>query len=248
LALGTAVAVKPALAFYGLLFLRKRCWMTMGVALLTALVFTLVPFTLLRGAALGDWLSIARYYTGGDFPTYPVNQSARGLLLRAFAGGPMNAPLLRAPLLADALWITAALGALALWWRAVPSEPGAGRSVAPQYALTAAAMLFVAPLSEDIHYVALRFPLSLLADRSLWEPPSARWAVLAVASCLYFAQPWINHFYFYDNRGASDLVRLLASGAFLYGLLLVGGALLLLLRYEARGRIGERRSQLRTLS
>lgn len=227
LALGMAAAVKPTIALYGLYFLRKQRWVTLATAALTALLLGLGPLALLGSGALADWLAVSRYFTGSDYPSYPSNQSLRGLLLRAFAGGPRHTPLLPSPALADGLWLLAALAALALWWRCLSGRPEGGPRAAAEYALTAVLILFAAPLSEDIHYVVLLLPLAVLAARVARRPPSAVWAALAGAACLYYAQPWLDFAY---NRGGTDLRRLLASGAYLYGLLPVGLALILLLR------------------
>ena len=74
----------------------------------------------------------------------------------------------------------------------------------------------------------LLMPLALLADRVAhgpW-PRWAGWPALALASCLYFMQPWLDGFYY---RGGDDLGRLLASGAYLYGLALVVASVAMLL-------------------
>ena len=231
-ALGAALAVKPVLAWYGLFYLRKRRWTTLVAAGATGLLLGLGPFAVLAPGALADWLAIARYYAGDDLPTYPSNQSARGFLLRLFAGGPRHAPLLTSRPLADVLWVVVVLGALALWWRCVSSRPDRGGRSVVEYALTATLMLLAAPLSEDIHYVALLLALVVLADRATWGTASARWTALAVVAVLYFMQPWLDFAYNYflgQNRGGPDLRRQLTSGAYLYGLLLVGAALVAVL-------------------
>ncbi len=226
-ALGLAAAVKPTLALYGLFFLRKVRWTALGSAAVTGLVLGLGPFAVLPSAAFGDWLTVSRYFTGDDYPTYPSNQSLRGWALRAFAGGPRHAPIVENPLLADVVWIALAAGALALWWRAVSGRPERGGRAIAEYALTAVLILFAAPLTEDIHYVALLLPLAVLADRAARGGMPVAWTALAVAATLYFVQPWLDSL---PYRGGDDLARLLASGAYLYGLVLVGLALILLLR------------------
>lgn len=226
-ALGAAAAVKPTLAFYGLFYLRKGRWTTLGAAALTGLVLGLGPFAILGPDALGDWLAISRYFTGDDYPTYPSNQSVRGFLLRAFAGGPRQVPLLASHPLADVLWVGAIVAALVLWWRAVSSGPERGGRAAGEWALTAVVMLFVAPLSEDVHYVALIFPLAVLADGAARGTLSARSTALALGACLYFMLPWLDAA---ADRGDTALGRLLLSGVYLYGLALAGGALVVLLR------------------
>jgi hypothetical protein len=226
-ALGLAAAVKPTLAVYGLFYLRKGRWATLGAATLTGLALGLGPFAPLGPGALADWLAVSRYFTGADYPTYPNNQSLRGLLLRAFAGGPRHAPLLANRALAEGLWIVAALAALALWWWFVRRAPARDGRAVVEYALTATLMLFAAPLSEDVHYVALLLPLAVLAYRAIRGPASPRSTALAAAACLYFAQPWLDAL---GERGGADWQRLLASGGYFYGLLLAGAALLSLLR------------------
>ena len=230
-ALGVAAAIKPTLALYGLFALRKRRWATLAAAALTGLALALGPFALLGRGALADWLAVSRYFGAGSYPSYPSNQSARGLLLRLFDGGPRHAPLLDSRLLADLLWVAAALGAVALWWRLVSGTPGRGPRDAIEYALTAALVLFAAPLAEDIHYAALLLPLALLAHAAARGPASARTAALGLAACLYFLQPWLDGLY---DRGDARLTRLVASGAYLYGLLLAAAALVLLLRDHGR--------------
>lgn len=229
-ALGLAAAVKPTLAVYGLFYLRKGRWATLGAAILTGLLLGFGPFALLGAGALADWLAVSRYFTGADYPTYPSNQSLRGLLLRAFAGGPRHVPLLPNRPLAEGLWIVGALGALALWWWLVSRQPRRDGRAVLEYALTATLMLFAAPLSEDVHYVALLLPLAVLAYRAARGPASVRSAVLAVLACLYFAQPWLDAV---GERGGADWQRLLTSSVYLYGLLLAGAALISLLRDRA---------------
>jgi uncharacterized membrane protein len=228
LALGAAAAVKPTLALYGLYYLRKRRWATLAAAALTGGLLGLAPFLLLGSGALADWLAIARYFGGESYPTYPSNQSARGLLLRAFAGGPRHQPLLAAPWLADALWAVVVVAALALAWRLLSGRREAGARAAAEYGLVAALILLAAPLSEDIHYVMLLLPLVVLADRGtrVGPGPGLAWLALAAVACLYFLNPWLDFAY---NRGSTDLRRLIASGAYLYGLLLVIAALVPLL-------------------
>lgn len=224
LALGAAAAVKPTLALYGLYYLRKRAWATLVAAALAGLALGLAPFALLGPAALGEWLTIARYFSGADYPAYPSNQAARGFLLRAFAGGPRHQPLLAAPLLADLLWAVVILAALALWWQCVSGQREPGARAAVEHALTGALILLAAPLSEDIHYVLLLPALAVLIDRASRAGRSAPvgWTALAVAAGLYFLQPWLDFAY---NRGGTDARRLLASGVYLYGLVLTIAAL-----------------------
>ncbi len=226
-ALGLAAAVKPTLALYGIFFLRKGRWSTLRAATLTGLILGLGPFALLPPASFADWVAISRYFTGDDYPAYPSNQSLRGLLLRVFAGSEIHAPLVENRLLADVLWLGLAAGAGALWWHVVSRRPERGRRAAVEYALTAVLILFAAPLGEDIHYVALLLPLAILADRAARGGVPATWRALALAACLYFMQPWLD---LLPYRGDGALARLLASGAYLYGLVLVGLVLILLLR------------------
>jgi hypothetical protein len=152
--------------------------------------------------------------------------------LRAVAGGPRHAPLIANASLAVGLWLAAGVGAVALWWRCVSGRPERGERAALEFGLTAALVLFVAPLSEDIHYVMVVTPLALLADRVAWGPwPRwVGWPALALAGCLYYMQPWLDGFYY---LGGDDLGRLLASGAYLYGLALVVAAIAPLLLGQA---------------
>ena len=124
-----------------LYYLRKRRWLTLLAAGATGLALGLAPFLALGGAAFGDWLTIARYFGGSDYPAYPSNQSARGLLLRAFVGGPSHQPRLAFPPLADALWVVVVLVALALWWRCTTGETATPRRAATEFGLTAALIL-----------------------------------------------------------------------------------------------------------
>jgi len=111
--LGLAAAFKPTLALYGLFYLRKRGWSTLGAAALTGAIVGFGPFLFLGWRALGDWLTIARYFGSGDYLAYPSNQSLRGLALRLFVGAPDAPPLLPSPTLATALWLGgAAVGGL----------------------------------------------------------------------------------------------------------------------------------------
>lgn len=229
-ALGLAAAVKPTLALLGLYYLRKRAWATIGTAALTGALVGLVPFALLDGSALVDWYTIARYFGAGDYLTYPTNGSLRGLLLRAFVGGPGYPPLLASPTLAGGLWaILAGVAALA-WWRQVGPEevsPTAARA----WSLTVALILFAAPLSEDIHFVGLLLPLAFLADQVARGAATARWRALAIAACLTFILPLVE---FGERLGAGDSVRLAVSAIYLGGLLLVGVALTTLPREAVR--------------
>ncbi len=231
--LGLAAAVKPTLALYGLFFLRKGRWSTLRAATLTGLILGLGPFALLPRASFADWIAISRYFTGDDYPAYPNNQSLHGLLLRVFAGSEIHAPLVENPLLAKVLWLGLAAGAGALWWHVVSGRPERGRRAAAEYALTAVLILFAAPLGEDIHYVALLLPLAILADCAARGGMPAAWRALAIAACLYFMQPWLDSLPWY--QGSAALARAIASGTYLYGLVLVGLALILLLRSVTPG-------------
>lgn len=226
-ALGLAAAVKPTLALYGLYYLRKRRWATLGAATLTGALAGLAPFALLGGGALADWLAISRYFGGGDYLAYPNNQSLRGFLLRAFAGGPEQPPLAALPPLALALWLVGAGAAALGWWRLVPGERAAGTRAVIEWSLTTALILLAAPLSEDIHYVGLLLPLALLGDRIARRETGGRRRAWALLACLAFIVP-LGDLALTIAHGT--LPRLLASSAYLWGLLLVGGLLIALCR------------------
>jgi hypothetical protein len=235
IALGAAAAVKPTLALYGLYYLKKRAWPTLAAAAVTGATLGLAPFLLLGPGAFADWFAISRYFTGDDYPTYPNNQSLRGLLLRAFVGGPRHIPVLTNPLLAQILWLLAVVAALLLWWRHVsPQRESAPRAVA-EYALTAGLILFAAPLSEDIHYVALLLPLALIADRLAQSPlpsrPTPRIA-LSIAALLAFILPLPE---LADRITTPPALATLVSAPYLYGLLLVTPALIIAITRDRRG-------------
>lgn len=222
IALGAAAAVKPTLALYGLYFLKKRAWTTLVAATVTGAMLGLAPFLLLGPGAFADWFTISRYFTGDDYPTYPNNQSLRGLLLRAFDGGPRHAPLLTSPLLAQILWFVAAIAALVLWGRVVPAQRQAIPRAVAEYALTAILILFAAPLSEDIHYVALLLPLALLSHHLLTTSHTPRWRTLTIVALLAFLLPIPT---LTERITALPALALLASAPYLYGLALVAAAL-----------------------
>ena len=229
--LGAAAAVKPTLALYGLYYLKKRAWGTLCTAALTGATLGLAPFLLLGPAAFADWFAISRYFGGPDYGSYPNNQSLRGLLLRAFVGGPQHEPLLVSPLLATILWLLVALAVLALWWRFVPATRQPPLRAVAEYALTIALILFAAPLSEDIHYVALLLPLAFLADELAHAAQTLRWRILAAVALLAFLLPLP----VLAERVAPDSpLHLLASAPYLYGLLPVAAALMLWLNAARR--------------
>ena len=228
-ALGAAAAVKPTLALYGLYYLKKRAWGTLCAAALTGATLGLAPFFLLGRAAFADWFAISRYFTGERYPAYPNNQSLRGLLLRAFVGGPGYTPLLVSRPLAQAIWLLAVAVALLIWYRAVSPQHQQPQRAATEYALTTALLFFAAPLSEDIHYVALLLPLALLADRLLRAQATPRWRILASGGLLAFLPPLAD---LAARIGGGNLLRLVASAPYLYGLLLVIAALLATLPHE----------------
>lgn len=243
LLLGLAASVKPTLALYGLYYLRKRRWWTLAGAVVAGSIVGLGPFLLLGWSALVDWLTIAGYFGGGEIAHYPSNQSPRGWLLRLFDGGPRHQPLLEARWLADLLWTVFVAVAVAIWWRCLGpasagrSNPagGAGASRVPEgaagdrralleFALTVVLVLAISPLSEDIHYVALIAPLGVLAVTVAGGGgPGRLWRWLATLACFYFLQPWLEFAY---NLGGEGRLGLLYSGSWLYGLALVGLALL----------------------
>lgn len=226
--LGIAVAVKPPLGFFAIFFLRKRRWSALFSAGAVAAILLGAPFALLGPGALADWLRIAQYFGTGDYASYSHNQSLRGVLLRAFVGEPTNGPLIYAPALAYVLWGAAVLCVLVVWWRSVRPATAGGRREVTEFALTASAMLLVSPLSEDIHYVALLPALAVLANRAVDGAPSRLWAALALGVCLYFAFPRLDDIY--NMSTGVQSVRLIASGALLYGVFMVGPLLLVALR------------------
>lgn len=221
IALGIAAAVKPPLALYLLYFARKRAWSTILGAGLAGATLGLAPFLFLGRAAFTDWLAIARYLSGGDYSAYPSNQSLRGFLLRAFVGGPRLAPLLASRSLADACWLLGIVIAFALWWWAVsPERQSPSPRAVADYCLTASLILFISPLSEDIHFVTLLVALALLSDRLLRTRHSTPWRALAALALLAFLLPLPG------QVGSGTVGRHLTSAPYLCGLLLVTAALL----------------------
>jgi hypothetical protein len=63
--------------------------------------------------------------------------------------------------------------------------------------------------------------------------PGPRWAVLRVLACLYVMNPLLRT---YDGPGFTDALHVIASGSYLYGLLLVAGALVPIRLYKRRAR------------
>jgi len=101
-----------------------------------------------------------------------------------------------------------------------------------EWALTTVLILACAPLSEDIHFVAVIPPLALLAVALVRGTAGPRAATLILFACLCFLTApndlarWL---------GGGNDARLLASALYLCGLLLAGSALrsLLLVRDRA---------------
>ena len=73
--------------------------------------------------------------------------------------------------------------------------------------------------------VTLLPALALLGDQAAWGDLKAPrwWSALALVACAYYLLPWLDFAY---NRGGGLLSRHVYSGAYLYGLALVGGALI----------------------
>jgi len=221
IALGMAAAIKPTLALYGLFYLRKQCWTTLITAAITGALLGFAPFALLGGGAVGDWLAISRYFGAGDYLAYPTNASLRGVLLRAFVGGPQSSALFVSHALAIGLWIILAGAALVAWYRQVPARRDTANTTL-EWSLTAALILFVAPLSEDIHFVALLVPLVFLADQIAHGAATLRWRVGALIACLVFVLPLVD---LGEHLGSGEVARLLTRAIDLCGLIGVGLAL-----------------------
>lgn len=220
---GLAATVKPMLAAYLLFYLVRRCWRLLGAAIATGLGVGLGPFLLLPPERFLDWIATCLYYSSpSGNVSYPYNQASRGVLLRAFSGGPTTDPIWFAPAFGTALWIVLALAAVGLAGRFVARAAPDRRLVLVQYGLLTAALLFAGPQSEDLHYTHLLFPLALLADTLAWRRGSLRLTLWALAAVLYFAQPWLNFAYLHGGRGP---LGVLVSGAYLWGLALVVPAL-----------------------
>ena len=216
---GLAATVKPMLAAYLLFYLLKRRWKLLGTAIVTGLAVGLGPFLFLPRQAFLDWVATCLYYSSpSGNVSYPYNQASRGLLLRAFSGGPTTDPLWVSPAFGTALWMALAVAAVGLAGRVVVRPTDDRRQTLVQYSLLTAALLFAGPQSEDLHYTHLLLPLALLADTIAWRRSSPRLTLWALAACLYFVQPWLNFAYLHGGRGALGLVF---SGAYLYGLALV---------------------------
>lgn len=221
-ALGLAAAFKPTLALYGLFYLRKRGWSTLGAATLTGAIVGFGPFLFLGWRALGDWLTIARYFGSGDYLAYPNNQSLRGLALRLFVGAPDAPPLLPAPTLATALWLGGVAAGGVLWWRTLDGATDERPRLAAEWGLTTMLILAYAPLSEDVYFVAAIPSLALLIAALVRGVARPRAATLTTFAGLCFLIPpdtlarWL---------GASNDARLLASLLYPCGLFLAGFAL-----------------------
>ncbi len=233
-ALGLAAAFKPTLALYGLFYLRKRGWPTLGAATLTGAIVGFGPFLFLGWRALGDWLTIARYFGSGDYLAYPSNQSLRGLALRLFVGGPDGPPLLSSPPLATVLWLGGVVVGALLWWRALDGVAGDAARLALEWGLTTVLLLACSPLSEDIHFVAAIPPLALLVAALVRGTVQPRVATLTIFGSLCFLLApdglarWLG--------GSSD-ARFLASALYLCGLFMAGVALRSLLLAPDRAAI-----------
>ena len=235
-ALGLAAAFKPTLALHGLFYLRKRGWSTLGAATLTGTLVGFGPFLFLGWRALGDWLTIARYFGSGKYLAYPSNQSLRGVALRLFVGGPDAPPLLSSPALATLLWFGAVVIGGLLWWRALDGATDDAPRASLEWALTTVLFLACAPLSEDIHFVAAIPPLALLGAALVRGTTQPRVATMtAFAGCCFLLSPdelarWLG--------GGGD-ARLLASTLYLCGLGLAGLTLRALLLVPGRAALPE---------
>jgi hypothetical protein len=112
--------------------------------------------------------------------------------------------------------------------------PGRGAAAAArEWSLTVALILFAAPLSEDIHFVALLLPLAFLADRAARGVATARWRALAIVACAIFILPLVDLGERFANGAPGQLV---VTAIYLGGLVLVGLALATLPRERERER------------
>jgi hypothetical protein len=186
--LGLAVAIKPTVGFLALFFLWKRSYGLAAMAVAWSLVLILGPTLLLGIGPLRDFVTVARYWSSASFAVTPVNQSPYGLALRLFTANPFTSPIIDLPVLATLTYIAAVALALAV----LAANITRSRALPPhrlglEFGLATLGMLFVAPLSENNHYVYALISL-VAVGAALAQPavPHRKAVGLAVVLAMLF--------------------------------------------------------------
>jgi hypothetical protein len=190
---------------------------------------------------------VGQYFGLGPFAVTPNNQSPFGLALRLFTINPYTVPIAELPQLVPAIrWAVAGL-ALLLLARTISRSRGVKlHRLALEYGLAIVGMLFVSPLSEDIHYVYLLIPMAAIAASVVWGPAGSRERLgiaAALAACYtYLSLPGLNGamFAFYEyHQGPVPLPKALLTGLHLYGLCGLAVLTFVTIRWHSRVAIRE---------
>jgi hypothetical protein len=237
--LGVAMAVKPFLGFLLLFLLWKRAYRAGATAIGVASALFVVPALMLGAGTLADFVQAAAYWSSSSFAVSPINQSPYGLSLRLLTANAYTVPIVDSPMLAGIVRVATVVVALLVLARSV----GRSRSedvgvLSLEYGLAIVAMLFVAPLAQDIYYLYLlvsfaAVALALKRGRA-WSMPSVLLGAGAVVAYLYLSLPSLRltamGFYaFY--AGPISGPSLLFTGVHVYGLTLVALLTMLTLRW-----------------
>jgi Glycosyltransferase family 87 len=222
--LGLAVAIKPTLAFLMLVFLWKRAYRAFIATGVASAAAVLLPVVLVGPGAIADFIAVARYWGSPQFDVTPINQSPNGLFLRLFTENPFSRPLVDAPLLATSFY----LGVVAITLFIVARHTTRTRTTSAlrtilEFGLALVAMLIVAPLSEDLHYVYAAIPLMGLMwfglRRSGWSGVSMILGALVLAAL--WSLPGLRRFEF-PTEPPVAMPELMLTGAYAYVLVALG--------------------------
>jgi hypothetical protein len=218
--------LKPIVLPLGLFFLWKRQWRTLWVIGIIGTLGAILSFSMVGWGRFGDWITVSRAWSSGGILAYPVNQSIRGLAVRAFSANSYIEPLANIPWLPPALAAAGALLAL-LSWGVITARRSSKAITALEFALLITTIMLVSPLTEDLHFVWTLLPITALMLVALEELPGWRGMISLAGTlliALYLGYPALSN---HINQGYERLAfqgllvertHLWGTGMYLYGL------------------------------
>jgi hypothetical protein len=226
LVLGATIAIKPTLALLLLVWLWKGDWRTALRGLLAAICLIFLPFFLIGGAALQQYLVFFLHWNAFGANADFINQTPYALLLRTFTESSTTHPLVVAPYLVWPLRVATMVGAVLLWLAATPRAKEARVLQMCTCLLALPLILLLSPLAEDIHFTLLSptlAGLSWMAWAYRFQSGPAAWAMWAafLFSCLPRMQELIYPTHLFIIPGQDDphlgtVITLIRTSALLW--------------------------------
>lgn len=253
LVLAITITFKPTLAPILLFFAWRRCWQLCIVAAVGATLLMILSFSIVGWERLADYVQVTGLYAASaDVTVFPVNQSLRAFLSRAFTENNYIEPLAVIPWIVDLLPALIGILAVGAWIMVMvitPEQKPLARGL--QYGYTLTTLMLATPYVGENHFVWLLMPIAAMVLISIETLPDRMgFALLVVSSLLmlYLGYPDLHDAIYFGSerliyeRALVEREKVLFTGAYLYGLFALNFFLACFL-YVLKTNIGDHQHQ-----